>query len=54
MDGVIHLIDSILLPKAVGQNKEVSWLSRLTSGLGSSRLSIEELTDLLGPYIDEF
>ncbi|WZH40771.1 FAS1 domain-containing protein [Fusarium acuminatum] len=54
MDGVIHLIDSILLPKAVGQNKEVSWLSRLTSGLRSSRLSIEELTDLLGPYIDEF
>ncbi|KAH6960182.1 FAS1 domain-containing protein [Fusarium avenaceum] len=54
MDGVIHLIDSVLLPEAIEQNKDGSWLGRLTSGLGSSKLSIEELTDLLGPYIDEF
>lgn len=54
MDGVIHLIDSVLLPDAVTHNKEASWLDRLTSGLGSSKLSIEELTNLLGPYIDEF
>jgi hypothetical protein len=54
MDGVIHLVDSVLLPEALSQNKKVSWLSRLTSGLGNSKLSIEHLTDLLGPYIDEF
>lgn len=54
MDGVIHLIDSVLLPEAISQNKDGSWLNRLTAGLGSSKLSIEELTDLLGPYIDEF
>ncbi|SPJ88299.1 uncharacterized protein FTOL_12554 [Fusarium torulosum] len=54
MDGVVHLIDSVLLPEALSQNRNVSWLSRLTSGLGNSKLSVEDLTDLLGPYIDEF
>jgi hypothetical protein len=54
MDGVIHLINSILLPEAVLENKKVSWLSRFTLGLGDSKPSIEYIMDLLGPYIEEF
>ncbi|KAL6921179.1 hypothetical protein FSST1_005205 [Fusarium sambucinum] len=53
MDGVIHLIDSILLPPAISQQKEMSWLGRLTSLFGYGKQSIEDLVNLLGPYIDE-
>ncbi|OBS28394.1 hypothetical protein FPOA_02332 [Fusarium poae] len=53
MDGVIHLIDSILLPPSTSQQKDIPWLTRLTSALGYGKQSIEDLVDLLGPYIDD-
>jgi hypothetical protein len=53
MDGVIHLIDSVLLPPALSGEKEMSWLGRLNSLLGHSQQTIENLVDLLEPYIDE-
>ncbi|KAF5007924.1 hypothetical protein FDECE_5840 [Fusarium decemcellulare] len=53
MDGVIHLVDSILLPPGLSKQKEVSWLGRLASAIGHQDHSVEELVDLLEPYIDE-
>jgi uncharacterized surface protein with fasciclin (FAS1) repeats len=53
MDGVIHLIDSILLPPIISQQRKTSWLGQLVSSLGYGKQSIEDLISLLGPYIDD-
>ncbi|KAM0543228.1 hypothetical protein ACHAO7_009528 [Fusarium culmorum] len=53
MDGVMHFIDSILLPPAKSEQRKTSWLGRLKSSLGHDKQSIEDLVTLLGPYIDE-
>ncbi|KAB5536175.1 FAS1 domain-containing protein [Coniochaeta sp. 2T2.1] len=50
MDGVVHLVDSLLLPPRSVSPEEKSWLSGLFQG-GQGRESIESLIDRLEPYI---
>ncbi|RGP64458.1 fasciclin domain family [Fusarium longipes] len=53
MDGVMHLVDFVLLPPSFSPRKETSWLERLVTLLGHGKPSIEDLVELLGPHIDE-
>ncbi|KXH68536.1 hypothetical protein CSAL01_02193 [Colletotrichum salicis] len=53
MDGVVHLIDSLILPPSAVEGQEDSWLRRVFAKLWQQDKSIENLVDLLGPYVDE-
>ncbi|KAI5456763.1 FAS1 domain-containing protein [Mariannaea sp. PMI_226] len=52
MDGVVHLVDSLILPAGPPQ-QQVSWLSRIVSALWHQDQSVESLIDRLEPYTDD-
>lgn len=51
MDGVVHLVDSLILPPDVVEIQD-SWPRQVFAKLWQQDKSIENLVDLLGPYID--
>lgn len=53
MDGVVHLVDSFILPPRPPQQEEESLLGKIVSLLWHQDQSVEALVDRLEPYIDE-
>ncbi|KAK7456850.1 hypothetical protein CaCOL14_010750 [Colletotrichum acutatum] len=53
MDGVVHLIDSLVLPPSAVEGEDVSWLEKMFTSLWQQDKNIENLVDLFGPYVDE-
>ncbi|KAF4975329.1 hypothetical protein FZEAL_7862 [Fusarium zealandicum] len=53
MDGVIHLIDSLILPPSPAKERKLHWLNKLVSVFWHQEQSVEALMDLLEPYVNE-